>query len=71
MQAPTGVLGHHTAGPATGNYPSMPSGKRRSPPRLVGLVSTASGSLRVGLATVLAIIVTMLGLQFRLRAERV
>ena len=23
MQVPTGVLGHHTAGPATGNYPSL------------------------------------------------
>ena len=23
MQNPTGVLGHHTAGPASGNYPSL------------------------------------------------
>jgi fucose permease len=38
-------------------------------PPLVGLVSTASGSLRVGLATVLALIATMLCLQLRLRGH--
>ena len=38
-------------------------------PPLVGLVSTASGSLRLGLATVLALIAAMLWLQLRLRAE--
>jgi MFS transporter, FHS family, glucose/mannose:H+ symporter len=36
-------------------------------PPLVGFVSTASGSLRMGLATVLALIASMLWLQVRLR----
>jgi len=38
-------------------------------PPLVGFVSTASGSLRVGLATVLVLIATMLAVQLRLGGE--
>jgi fucose permease len=39
-------------------------------PPLVGYVSTASGSLRIGLATVLVLIATMLLVQLRLRSDR-